>query len=454
MDDKMKETLTHIIKTGGAVLLCAAGILFILYLLSIPFDIYIIYWIYDYVVEKIGDVSGLNQNLLKASVLIALIPLLWVIPNLIRGNHKKEARAAVILYFSLFFFATYYFSRDINFSRSAGKALKYYAITPEGVKFFDKAGVDPLYGIALKPVTPDSIKNLRLLQKGEFKAVDPTQANLFNPVTGDPQVWYFRHEDGRYQFFNKPGYHPVNGEALSPITKQIYADWKKKVEAEEKRQAEERRIAEEKRKIAERNFVKNGDFANRHDNWEKKIGDVSQGASTAEIISLPSSKSGRALHLKHEGNGFIQFSQVLDIESIDMTFSASFQMKSHEGMIMGFTGTGIAQIGLFYLDAEGNALGETVLLNYQKNPFADTGLIGVPKREGDSYKKHYIEINDQKFRQDFRFQLKSEIEDHLHGMDMALVKKIAILIWCGANHHQAGSELWIADIGLRKQMPQ
>jgi TolB-like protein len=198
------------------------------------------------------------------------------------------------------------------------------------------------------------------------------------------------------------------------------------------------------------NFVYNGGFINRYEGWEKRIGDITQGSSKTEIIPFQNTKSGKALHIKHEGSGSIQFSQVVDVPSPpDLIFSASFQASSHEGMMTGFSGTGIVQIALQYIDENDNLIGQTILLNYVKNPFADTPLIGVPRRKSDSYKNRYIEFNSNKFYTDYKIDIRKEVEDNLLGIDVETLRKIAIVIFCSATHSQAGSELWITDISIR-----
>ena len=197
------------------------------------------------------------------------------------------------------------------------------------------------------------------------------------------------------------------------------------------------------------NYLRNGGFQKRYDYWQRTIGDVTRGASQAEIISFSHSKSGKALYVRHKGEGNIQFHQKVTVPGPDLIFSASFQAASHEGMIIGFSGSGVAQIGLQYFDESGTKLGETVLVNYVKNPFADTPLIGVPRRAGDTYKTHYIEFAKGKFNQNYQINIRSEIENNLMGIDPESVRSIAVIFWCEATHHQAGSELWITDVSLR-----
>jgi TolB-like protein len=197
------------------------------------------------------------------------------------------------------------------------------------------------------------------------------------------------------------------------------------------------------------NLLANGGFQQGYSDWKRQIGDITKGSSQTEIISFPNGRSGKALHIRHKGEGYFQFSQIVFVPGPDLIFSASFQASSKEGMIIGFSGTGVVQIGLQYFDENGSKVGETVLVNYVKNPFADTPLIGVPRRNPDTYKTHYIEFSKDRFHQEYRIDIRQEIENNLLGIEPDGVRQIAVVLWCGATHPQAGTELWITDVSLK-----
>jgi len=187
-----------------------------------------IYKIHHYAVSKIVENSGLNQWLIKGIVIIALIPLLWVLPAMYIGKYKKAARAIGLIYLGAFFLTLYFVNKDIYFSHSGRDRppLKWYAITPEGVRYYDGPGVDTTYGIPLKPVTPDIIKKLRMWESKNIKLLDPHKTTFFNPITGEPQAWYYRDSEGSFEFYDKDAFHPTTGEKLKPITKEVILEWK------------------------------------------------------------------------------------------------------------------------------------------------------------------------------------------------------------------------------------
>jgi YHS domain-containing protein/uncharacterized membrane protein YhaH (DUF805 family) len=216
-------------KKWWIVIAVVVAVAVLMSLLFIPFELGVIREVYSYVVNEVVSVTGLSQVLVKGVVIILLLPLLWVIPVVIKRRHKfnKFAWAGVLMYVAVFFLSISYFSQNINFRHDQKETLKWYALTPEGVKYFDTPGIDPVYGIVLKPLTSDIIGRLKLLEKGDIKLIDPENFNLFNSITGEPQAWYFCSESNVYEFYDKPGFHPQSGSPLLPVTKDVYEAWMK-----------------------------------------------------------------------------------------------------------------------------------------------------------------------------------------------------------------------------------
>jgi TPR repeat protein len=110
---------------------------------------------------------------------------------------------------------------------------------------------------------------------------------FFDPVTGNPRLWYWRRDSGEYEFFDGPGFHPQNGETLKPFTKdsltqykleieerakqlkaeqdRIEAEQKARQEAEEKRQLEEQQREEAEQKRRQEELQRATDAARRCD---------------------------------------------------------------------------------------------------------------------------------------------------------------------------------------------
>lgn len=208
------------------------------------------------------------------------------------------------------------------------------------------------------------------------------------------------------------------------------------------------RLQQKSNKATKMNLLINGGFTQDLTGWKRTIGDINQGVSNTEIIPNKNFSSGRMLHMVHRGNGSIQLSQIVPVPTADLVLTATFQFSTREGYIKAFSGSGVAQFGLVYLDHKGTKVGQTIVLNYVKNPFADTPLIGVPRRASDTYMTHYIEVDNNKLYTNYRLDIRREIENNLLGIDPESIEEIGVVIWCGANHSDAAAELWITDIYL------
>ena len=59
-----------------------------------------------------------------------------------------------------------------TFDIDGGETQRWYARTPEGVKYFNHGGWDPKYGVELQPVTKDNITELEMQVQGGMRRVD------------------------------------------------------------------------------------------------------------------------------------------------------------------------------------------------------------------------------------------------------------------------------------------
>jgi len=159
-------------------------------------------------------------------LLIAFIPFI-ILPKWFfsfRKAKRRAARAIFTLYTAGYYLAMYFLTQNIYFAHGTGEAIKYYAVTPEGYRFFDSPGFDPKYGMKLEKVTPD-IARVYEMTKGVPISSTPsnpdTMSAFFDPYTGAPATWYSQRPDGTLEFFKNPGYHPKYGTPLKPVTPEI-----------------------------------------------------------------------------------------------------------------------------------------------------------------------------------------------------------------------------------------
>lgn len=184
-------------------------------------------------VDAVSNLTGINQYLLTALALMMLVPyyigtdMLFSFRGLV-SRRRRYTGAAILLAMAVGYnLSLYYVTKEMAFAFSGGAAQKWYALTPEGVKYYSRSGFDTTYGISLQPVTPELMPKLKLLEKGEYKPIDPTQKPLFNPITGQPLAWYYQYPEGRFEFYDTPGYHPLTGTLLKPVTQEVYFEWRK-----------------------------------------------------------------------------------------------------------------------------------------------------------------------------------------------------------------------------------
>ena len=100
-------------------------------------------------------------------------------------------------------------------------------------------GFDPGTGDELVPITKEMVALWRDQEKrkedeGRRKKeearqapqlIDPGKYDPFDPLSGQPRVWYSRDAGGEYQFFDNPGFDPRAGEVLAIITRDVLRDW-------------------------------------------------------------------------------------------------------------------------------------------------------------------------------------------------------------------------------------
>lgn len=221
---------------------------------------------FDYVVWNIIKVSGMSQWLAKGIVILSLIPFLWAVSEIFKikfrikifgkklvKSYRKLAGVIIIVYMGIFFLSMYFLSRDSYFAHDSGNPIKWYAETPEGIRFFDTDGYDPVYSTKLKPVTPEIIEKYKRQQMKMYpKQIFLTTlegVEFFDSITGDPKIWYYQDTDGSFDFFDGPGFHPTYNAELKPVTPDIIISLKKKlIENQEKNAAETKKNDAEKEK--------------------------------------------------------------------------------------------------------------------------------------------------------------------------------------------------------------
>jgi hypothetical protein len=97
-------------------------------------------------------------------------------------------------------------------------------------------GFHPDTGVELLPATKEvAAASQEQSKRRPPKLVDWKNYELFDPLTGEPRVWYWRSEDGNYEFYDNDGYHPPTGERLISLSREAASKIVKEAEEREKK---------------------------------------------------------------------------------------------------------------------------------------------------------------------------------------------------------------------------
>jgi len=141
-------------------------------------------------------------------------------------------------------------------------------------------GFHPATGEELLPVTKEVANEWSQQRRKCVPApvkIGP-DTRIFDPATGSPQLWYWRSPNAEHEFFDCEGFHPRNGEALTPFSRETLRNYENDVREREKQlRAEQERLRKEQqereRKEAER--------ARKKEQEEKERADALRRASEA-----------------------------------------------------------------------------------------------------------------------------------------------------------------------------
>jgi TPR repeat protein len=118
----------------------------------------------------------------------------------------------------------------VFFEPRTGQPITWYSIAADGeIQLFDLMGFQPETGEELIPVTKEIVARWKVqaARRVPKKVDDPDRFGPFDAISGNARLWYRLAEDGRYDFFDAPGYHPQTGEPLSIVTREIMSAWQK-----------------------------------------------------------------------------------------------------------------------------------------------------------------------------------------------------------------------------------
>lgn len=264
-------------------------LILILAIILPKFPIAIVKKTFNYAAQNFENVSGLSPWLIKGILVFALFPFYWALLELFKikipfinnkKTFKKTAKIVILAYTGLFFLTMFFLSRGTYFGHFKGEAIKYYALTPEGIRFFDSPGFDSKYGIELKPVTSDMMVKFQKKTLGmQPKRIDIEEIKnieFFDPITGDAKIWYYLDNNGNYEFFNGPGFHAIYNVELKPVNFEVIQSYQNKI-----KERQEKTTFDQNLKIEKEKQQKHISFLNKYVNPS-----IVNSPSTKEIAIL------------------------------------------------------------------------------------------------------------------------------------------------------------------------
>jgi hypothetical protein len=204
----------------------------------------VFYSLYTWLFARVIELTGFDVWASRAITLLA-VAILWSLPwhvLVLPWIGRAGRRVGTLFVVTALALATIEFvTRDVYFSRTDGRPLKYYIRTLDGYKFAAASGTDPVYGVLYQPITAEVAGHYMLWKARGGQMLDPSvpDSEYFNPGTGEPLRWYARLPNGRIDMFTLPGFHPTYGMKLLPATAEAVTEYdKQKTEAEKRRQDE------------------------------------------------------------------------------------------------------------------------------------------------------------------------------------------------------------------------
>jgi hypothetical protein len=114
--------------------------------------------------------------------------------------------------------------------RSGEPIVWYYQSKDGNIALYDLMGFEPNTGEELSPVTKQIVQEWKTQSRRGPKLIkDPENYIFFDPVTGNSRAWYWRDDNGGYQFYDAPGFQPQTGDQIKLVTRDVVDDWKKHI---------------------------------------------------------------------------------------------------------------------------------------------------------------------------------------------------------------------------------
>jgi hypothetical protein len=128
----------------------------------------------------------------------------------------------------------------VFFSTLTGEPIVWFTkgTAPHSIELFDLMGYSPRTGEELVPITrqvadewtADEQSRLQDARRIPPKRIpNPETTVFFDPITGQPKVWYWRSDQGDWEFYDNKGFHPRNGDQLQVVNREVLNRWQREL---------------------------------------------------------------------------------------------------------------------------------------------------------------------------------------------------------------------------------
>ncbi|MFA5359075.1 MAG: hypothetical protein WC310_04650 [Patescibacteria group bacterium] len=199
-------------KIALAIISLAAALVVFVFIAGLD-SLLVLITVYPWIADKIVGQTNMNVYLANAIAVVMAVVVLYGMHITRKNRPAGIAILAVVMisyYVMLFIMAV-----EPNFDQN-GKAVKCYAQIPGGdIEYVNcKYKVHPVYATLVKPVT-----TAVALPERATKIIPYAEIQLFDPRTGEAMYWFSQDQNGRFELYNRPGFHSQTGQMLQPVSK-------------------------------------------------------------------------------------------------------------------------------------------------------------------------------------------------------------------------------------------
>jgi hypothetical protein len=179
-------------------------------------------------VEEIATAYDLNENLARAITWASFAAIVVLAGHTLSFSKKRRLIGSSGLIVLLIGHSLIVWNgvRENNF-KPDGRSARCYVVTRENIKILNRVGIDPSTGKECRPITPQVVEKVNEYKTGKRpKQISGDDPIFFDPISGEPVIWFAKTDTGRIQIFNLMGFDPKTGEELIPIDRATAQAWK------------------------------------------------------------------------------------------------------------------------------------------------------------------------------------------------------------------------------------